>query len=206
MRTACVQLIDFGFAKRVVDRTYTLCGTPDYLAPELVLGKGHNKGVDYWALGILIYEMLCGYAPFTDHDTGDDVRVWLCRLGGSAPTHAACDLQIKICRNILKKRLEFPPQMRDKQARRLVSQLLNRCVCVCVPTPPKPTVPVSSVCLLLSPLLPSCLPQGPGVEAGVPQGRRARADGALVVPVDGLGRPAAARRAAAVAAAPQGRL
>lgn len=65
------QLIDFGFAKEVTDRTYTLCGTPDYLAPELVLGKGHNKGVDYWALGILIYELLCGYAPFT---ADDDVR------------------------------------------------------------------------------------------------------------------------------------
>ena len=74
------QLIDFGFAKEVTDRTYTLCGTPDYLAPELVLGKGHNKGVDYWALGILIYELLCGYAPFTADDDVRDMELGYCRI------------------------------------------------------------------------------------------------------------------------------
>lgn len=85
------QLIDFGFAKQVTDRTYTLCGTPDYLAPELVLGKGHNKGVDYWALGILVYEMLCGYAPFTDHATGDDVsELMMMRVPSDATRHAYC--------------------------------------------------------------------------------------------------------------------
>jgi len=60
-----IKLVDFGFAKRLGDReTYTLCGTPEYLAPEVIQSKGHGTAVDWWALGILIYEFLAGYPPF----------------------------------------------------------------------------------------------------------------------------------------------
>ena len=52
-----LKLTDFGFAKIVKGRTYTLCGTPEYIAPEILLNKGHGKPVDWWAMGILIYEM-----------------------------------------------------------------------------------------------------------------------------------------------------
>ena len=44
--------------------TMSFCGTPEYIAAEMVTGKGHGKPVDWWALGILIYEMLIGVTPF----------------------------------------------------------------------------------------------------------------------------------------------
>jgi len=63
-----IKITDFGFAKKVEFKTYTLCGTPEYIAPEVLLNKGHGKGVDWWTLGILIYEMLSGEPPFVDED------------------------------------------------------------------------------------------------------------------------------------------
>lgn len=59
-----LKLADFGFAKVVPNLTYTLCGTPEYLAPEIILGRGYGRSVDWWALGILLFEMLTGNPPF----------------------------------------------------------------------------------------------------------------------------------------------
>ena len=64
-----LKLTDFGFAKVCIGRTYTLCGTPGYISPEILLNKGHGKPVDWWTLGILLYEMIVGIDPFNDEDT-----------------------------------------------------------------------------------------------------------------------------------------
>jgi len=60
-----IKLIDFGFAKLMsTERTFTTLGSPEYMAPEVILKEGHNKGADWWSFGVLLYEMLCGQAPF----------------------------------------------------------------------------------------------------------------------------------------------
>nr|AVY51828.1 protein kinase A catalytic subunit [Ustilago esculenta] len=70
-----LKITDFGFAKYVPDVTWTLCGTPDYLAPEIVSSKGYNKSVDWWALGVLLYEMLAGHPPFFTED-GNPIKLY----------------------------------------------------------------------------------------------------------------------------------
>jgi cGMP-dependent protein kinase len=60
------KLVDFGFARRLDTRLFTICGTMEYLAPEVLLRKGYGKGCDYWGLGILIFEMVVGDTPWAD--------------------------------------------------------------------------------------------------------------------------------------------
>lgn len=94
-----LKLTDFGFAKHIDGPTYTLCGTPEYLAPEILLQKGHGKPVDWWCLGILIYEMLVGIDPFSDDDP------------------------MTVYQNILKGKIKFPRNF-PKDAKSLVKHLL----------------------------------------------------------------------------------
>ncbi|XP_024516614.1 serine/threonine-protein kinase AtPK2/AtPK19 isoform X1 [Selaginella moellendorffii] len=65
-----VKLTDFGLAKEIEesDRTNSYCGTVEYMAPEILLSKGHGKSADWWSLGILVYEMLHGMPPFTNRN------------------------------------------------------------------------------------------------------------------------------------------
>jgi len=69
------KLIDFGTAKVVEGRTFTIVGTPHYMAPEVILGKGYGVSADYWSLGVMVYEFVCGKVPFGEDET-DPTRIY----------------------------------------------------------------------------------------------------------------------------------
>jgi len=98
-----VKIVDFGFAKKLKkdEWTYTLCGTPDYLAPEILKGTGHNRGADYWSFGVLVYEMIHGDTPFSGKDDSET------------------------CRKILSVSVDFDSKI-SKEAKDLLKKLLNR--------------------------------------------------------------------------------
>mmetsp|Transcript_108084 Transcript_108084/g.187536 ORF Transcript_108084/g.187536 Transcript_108084/m.187536 type:complete len:837 (+) Transcript_108084:53-2563(+) len=63
------KITDFGLAKFCVGKTFTTCGTPEYFAPEMIKSVGHTTSLDWWTVGILIYELMMGGPPFTAKDT-----------------------------------------------------------------------------------------------------------------------------------------
>ena len=66
-----LRITDFGLSKIGMsreERTFSFCGTPEYLAPEVIMGEGHSYEVDWWSLGALVYEMICGAPPHYSKD------------------------------------------------------------------------------------------------------------------------------------------
>mmetsp|Transcript_60068 Transcript_60068/g.111396 ORF Transcript_60068/g.111396 Transcript_60068/m.111396 type:complete len:432 (+) Transcript_60068:79-1374(+) len=111
------KLTDMGLAKVTNGPTYTLVGTPDYMAPEVINGTGHNQAVDWWMLGVLLFEFMVGRPPF-EADSADQVYE-LVRRGIDRVhfppecRHPAPELVRALCRANPEARLCTPRLRRD---------------------------------------------------------------------------------------------
>ena len=69
------KLVDFGTAKFLKSRTYTVIGTPHYMAPEVIKGTGYSFSADLWSLGVILYEFVCGCVPFAEEES-DPIKIY----------------------------------------------------------------------------------------------------------------------------------
>eukprot|EP01016_Furgasonia_blochmanni_P047968 TRINITY_DN7100_c0_g3_i4.p1 TRINITY_DN7100_c0_g3~~TRINITY_DN7100_c0_g3_i4.p1 ORF type:complete len:215 (-),score=33.39 TRINITY_DN7100_c0_g3_i4:493-1137(-) len=106
-----VKLIDMGTAKILKgkgsgsgNRTFTIIGTPHYMAPEILTGKGYSYLVDLWSVGVCLYEFMCGMVPFGE-EAEDPYEIY---------------------EEVIKKDIKYPSYLKDKRARKLMEQLLNK--------------------------------------------------------------------------------
>ena len=106
-RDGHVVLTDFGLAKKEVkDMTHTFCGTPEYMAPELIQKKGHTFAVDWWSLGVFLYEMVGGLPPFYSQNVSEMYDLILHKPLGFPP-HFSAELK-----SLLSRLLERDPARR----------------------------------------------------------------------------------------------
>ena len=99
-----IKVIDFGTCKEIIDKTNTIIGTPHYMAPEAILGEGYTFQVDFWSIGILMYEFMCGCVPFGE----------------------AFDDPMDVYKNIIHGSLKFPSFIKDKDFLDICKKMLAK--------------------------------------------------------------------------------
>ena len=98
------KLIDFGTATQCTNRTFTIIGTPHYMAPEMLAGKGYSNSVDIWSIAVCMYELFCGTLPFAE----------------------SVDEPTKVYSTILSEDLKFPKFVKDEKFRHLIRKMLTK--------------------------------------------------------------------------------
>lgn len=104
------KLIDFGTATFVKGRTFTVVGTPHYMAPEVITGKGYGKLADLWSLGVILYEFMCGGVPFGEEEE-DPYGIYEQVLRGRLNYPAFCANKLK-CKPMIEQLLNRNPVLR----------------------------------------------------------------------------------------------
>lgn len=102
-----LKLIDFGIAKKLEEgksRTFTMIGTPHYMAPEVMRGHGYSTEIDIWSLGVMLFELVCGFLPYADE----------------------LDEPTEVCTAVLKDPLSFPAGYKDKHGKELMTGMMCR--------------------------------------------------------------------------------
>lgn len=103
-----VKLVDFGMCKQFegnsLNKTFTICGTPNYMAPEVIAGKGYTFTADLWSLGIILFQFLTGYVPYGE----------------------LAEDPIDIYQEIMTTTLKIPPIINNTFAVSLINQLLTQ--------------------------------------------------------------------------------
>ena len=115
-----VKITDFGLAKELssTSQTSTFCGTDEYLAPEIILNVPYNESVDIWALGVLIYEMLTGWAPWQERNRKklfDNILYNPLDLSHPNFSASARDLLKRMLEKIPEDRLKLPAEIKKHE-------------------------------------------------------------------------------------------
>ncbi|XP_074842167.1 serine/threonine-protein kinase DCLK3 [Carettochelys insculpta] len=113
-KSTTLKLADFGLAKKVTKPIFTVCGTPTYVAPEILVEKGYGLEVDMWATGVILYILLCGFPPFRSQERDQEELFQIIQLGHYEFLSPYWDSISSAAKDLITRLLVVDPQKRYK--------------------------------------------------------------------------------------------
>uniref|UniRef100_A0A7N8Y9G7 non-specific serine/threonine protein kinase n=1 Tax=Mastacembelus armatus TaxID=205130 RepID=A0A7N8Y9G7_9TELE len=131
MVSAVLKLGDFGLAMVVTEPVFTICGTPTYVAPEILFETGYGVAVDIWALGVILYILLCGFPPFRSRDRDQEELFQLIKQGQLHFPSPYWDLISEEARGLVRALLQPDPTVRLTAEQTLLHPWVKAMTSVC---------------------------------------------------------------------------